>query len=124
MLLPLNAQISIVLFSFLSGLLVGILFDGYRLIRGFKVPKAILIIEDTLFWIITSIIIFIFLLILNYGFLGFYVYIFIGFGILTYLAIFSNKIVRVENKIAKVSFRTIRIFGKNIRYIFKNIFIK
>lgn len=124
MLLPLNAQISIVMFSFLAGLLVGILFDGYRLIRGFKVPKAILIIEDTLFWIITSVVIFIFLLILNYGFLGFYVYIFISFGILTYLVVFSKRIVKVENKIARISFRAIRIFGKNIRYVFKNIFIK
>lgn len=124
MLLPLNIQFNILIISFLAGLLIGILFDGYRLIRGFSVHRVVVMIEDVLFWILISIIIFIFLLVLNYGFLGAYVYIFIGLGILAYLALFSKRIVKVENIIARTIFRFVRVFAKNIRYIFKNIFVK
>ena len=46
--LPINIQFSIIVYSFLSGLLTGGMFDLYRIIRGSKIPKPILVIEDIL----------------------------------------------------------------------------
>ncbi len=124
MLLPLGIQFNIVIFSCLAGMLVGILFDGYRLIRGFNVPKILGMIQDILFWILISIVIFIFLLVFNYGFLGAYVYLFMFIGVIVYLAIFSKMVVSVENVVARLVFKFCRVLGKNIRYIFKNIVTK
>ncbi|WP_066871031.1 spore cortex biosynthesis protein YabQ [Clostridium mediterraneense] len=124
MLLPLGIQFNIVIFSCLAGMLVGILFDGYRLIRGFNVPKILGMIQDILFWILISIVIFIFLLVFNYGFLGAYVYLFMFIGVMVYLAIFSKMVVSVENVVARLVFKFCRVLGKNIRYIFKNIVTK
>ncbi|MGL4762773.1 MAG: spore cortex biosynthesis protein YabQ [Sarcina sp.] len=124
MILPLGTQFNIVIFSFIAGILIGLLFDGYRLIRGFNSSKIFLMIQDTLFWILTSMIVFVFLLVFNYGFLSAYVYIIISLGLAFYLAIFSKKIFKLENIIARKSYKGIRIAGKNIRYIFKNIFTK
>ncbi|MGL5575300.1 MAG: spore cortex biosynthesis protein YabQ [Sarcina sp.] len=124
MVLPLETQFNIVIFSFLAGILIGLLFDGYRLIRGFNSSKVIVMIQDILFWILTAMIVFVFLLIFNYGFLNAYVYLIITAGLVFYLALFSKKIFRLENIIAKSTYRGFRILGKNIRYVFKNIFAK
>ncbi|MGL4452139.1 MAG: spore cortex biosynthesis protein YabQ [Sarcina sp.] len=124
MVLPLETQFNIVIFSFLAGILIGLLFDGYRLIRGFNSSKVIVMIQDILFWILTAMIVFVFLLIFNYGFLNAYVYLIITAGLVFYLALFSKKIFRLENIIAKSTYRRFRILGKNIRYVFKNIFAK
>ena len=48
--LPLNIQFDIVIYTLLAGILTGILFDAYRLIRGYKIPKLIVVVEDLLFW--------------------------------------------------------------------------
>lgn len=124
MILPLQEQFNIVIFSFLAGILIGLLFDGYRLIRGMSTSKIILMIQDTLFWILTAMIVFVFLLVFNYGFLNTYVYIIIAFGLTFYLVLFSKKIFKLENIIARTTYKGFRLVGKNIRYIFKNIFAK
>lgn len=124
MVLPIDVQINIVLFSFLAGIIIGLLFDGYRLIRGFNSSKLMLVVQDTLFWILVSMIVFVFLLYFNYGFLSLYIYIIIGVGLLVYLIIFSRLIFKVENTIVVYLYKIIRIFMKNIRYVFKNIFTK
>ncbi|MGL5615859.1 MAG: spore cortex biosynthesis protein YabQ [Sarcina sp.] len=124
MLLPLKTQFLIILFSFLAGALAGIIFDGYRLIRGFKVPKFVIIIEDILFWILCSMTVFVFLLEFNQAFLNLYVYLFIILGLIFYLTFFSKYIVKIENYLSIAIFKIIRIVFKNMRYLFKNIFIK
>ncbi|MFR5265781.1 spore cortex biosynthesis protein YabQ [Clostridium sp.] len=124
MILPLKLQFSIVLFSFLGGILAGVFFDIYRLIRGFKLPKFIMIIEDILFWILCSLSIFTFLLVVNYAFLNIYVYSILILGFIFYLATFSKYLVKVENNIATLISTVFRITFKNIRYVIKNIFIK
>ena len=124
MILPLQEQFNIVIFSFLAGILIGLFFDGYRLIRGISTSKIILLIQDTLFWILTAMIVFVFLLVFNYGFLSTYVYIIIAFGLSFYLALFSKRIFKLENIIARGTYKGFRLVGKNIRYVFKNIFAK
>lgn len=124
MLLPIEIQFNMVLFSIFAGILTGILFDFYRIVRGIGVKKIIIIIEDILFWILCGLIIFIFLLKTDYAFLTIYVYIFIGIGIIIHLKTLSPKLIKIENKLACSTLKFIRIMIKGLRYTLKSIFSK
>ncbi|SHE42906.1 spore cortex biosynthesis protein YabQ [Clostridium fallax] len=124
MLLPILDQFKIVLYSLIAGIIIGILFDIYKLFRGYRVPKIIEVIEDILFWILCAIIVFTFLLYTNYAFFGMYVYLFIGIGLLLYLKTLSSYIFKVERTVGKGVIKGIRIFGKNISYGFRSTFTK
>ena len=115
MIISIHHQLNLVMFSFLSGLILGILFDFYRIIRGYnEVNKIITMIEDILFWILVSIIVFVFLLYTNYAYVGFYVYLFITFGTLFYIKFISKSIITILIKILDV-------IGKIFRVIFNII---
>lgn len=124
MLLPIRIQFDIVLYALLAGLLTGIMFDLYRIIRGAKVPQFIVFIQDILFWSLAAVIVFTFLLYTNYAFLGAYVYIFMVISLLFYLRFISSLIFKVEliiiGKIRGVS----RLILKNIIYPIKLIYSK
>lgn len=120
--LKIDSQLNILIYSILSGVLVGILFDLYNIIRGRKIPKIIIVVEDILFWILTAVIVFTFLLYNNYAFLGPYVYIFMIITIILYLKLISPKIIEVEMySISKLSY-FIRILLKNIIYPVKIVY--
>lgn len=115
MIISIDHQLNLVIFSFLAGLILGILFDFYRIIRGYNEGnKIITMIEDILFWILVSIIVFVFLLYTNYAYIGFYVYLFITFGTLFYIKFISKSIMTFLIKI-------LNVFGKMFRVIFNII---
>ncbi|MDV4150258.1 spore cortex biosynthesis protein YabQ [Clostridium sp. AL.422] len=120
--LSLGVQFDIVIYSILSGILAGILFDLYNIIRGFRIPKIIIIIEDILFWILTAIIVFAFLLYTNYAFLGPYVYIFMIITLILYLKLISPVVFKAEKYIISKIGKFIRILFKNIIYPIKIIY--
>jgi spore cortex biosynthesis protein YabQ len=122
MLLPLSLQFRIVIFSLAAGVLTGIFFDFYRIFRGMSVPKVIMIIEDLLFWTLSSILVFIFLLYVNYAFLGIYVYFFILIGDIMYLKLVSPYFLKMENKIGRGMCKGFRVLFKNLAYGFKLAF--
>lgn len=124
MVLPINIQYNIIIFSILGGILTGVLFDGYRIIRGVGVPKLIMVIEDILFGGLCGLIVFTFLLYTNYAFLGLYVYIGIFLGFIIYLRMFSSFILKIENNSVRKATKGWRIIFKNIAYVFKLIFYK
>ena len=120
--LTLEVQFNIVLYSIFSGILTGILFDLYNIIRGVKVPKIIVFIEDILFWILTAIIVFAFLLYTNYAFLGPYVYIFMILTLIFYLKFINPKVLKVELYIINKVYKFIRIIFKTFIYPIKIIY--
>ena len=109
-----NIQFSIILYALLAGILTGLMFDLYRIIRGSKVPKFIIAIEDTLFWILAAMIIFAFLLYTNYAFLGAYVYIFMLISLGLYMKFISNRCIRFELEVVNILSKVFRIIFKNI----------
>jgi spore cortex biosynthesis protein YabQ len=110
MILSLTMQVKLVVFSILAGALTGILFDFYRTFRGFEnIPKIFIILEDILFWIFASILVFIFLLYTNYAVMGVYVYLYMAFGIYIYMKLISNFFTRIQYKFIKLSSKVIRI---------------
>ena len=120
--LKLNVQIDIIVYSILAGILVGILFDFYKIIRGVKVSKVIMAIEDLLFWILTALVVFVFLLLNNYAFLGPYVYAFMIVTLLFYIKFISPIVLQVERKIISILMTGLRITFKNIIYPIKVIY--
>lgn len=122
MLLEINVQFRIVIFAIISGIILGFLFDIYREFRGVCKNKILITIEDVLFWIWCSLVIFIFLLKYNFAFLGAYVYAFMGITLILYLKIVSKYFRRIQHKILAILLKNIRIIFKNIRYAFKNTF--
>lgn len=117
-----NIQFSIILYALLAGILTGLMFDLYRIIRGSRVPKAIIVVEDTLFWVLAAMVIFTFLLYTNYAFLGVYVYAFMLISLGLYMKFVSNKCIRFELEVVNGLSKAFRVIFKNIIYPFKIIF--
>ncbi|MEW9096709.1 MAG: spore cortex biosynthesis protein YabQ [Clostridiaceae bacterium] len=116
MIISIEHQVKLVVFSLASGIITGILFDIYRIIRGFENPnKVITYIQDILFWIMSSVLVFIFLLYFNYAYVGFYVYLLIIVGIFFYLKLASDIFIKVLHN-------SISFIGKLLR-ILKNIIL-
>lgn len=124
MLLGLNMQINIVVYSLIAGIITGILFDIYRGIRGLNSMKILLIIEDLLFCVLIALIVFTFLLYTNYAFLTPYVYIFILIAVLIYFKFISKYFYTGEIIIIKLFYKLFRILLKNILYPLKIIAYK
>jgi spore cortex biosynthesis protein YabQ len=119
--LQLNVQFNIVMYSLLAGVLTGILFDVYRIVRGLKIPKIIIVIEDILFWALCALVIFTFLLYTNYAFLGTYVYIFIFIALALYFKLLSHFVVKIESTIGKIICKFFRVGIKKFLYPFRVI---
>lgn len=119
MVISMATQINLVVFSTLAGVLTGILFDSYRLLRGFENPnKFITFIEDTLFWIFTAIVVFLFLLFTNYAYMGMYVYMYIIVGLYLYIKLMSKVYIRLQYRVMKTSGRVLRIIFNILLYPF------
>lgn len=108
MLISIPSQINIIIFSFLGGFVTGVLFDIYRVIRGAAfVNKIMTFVEDLLFWIFASLVIFIFLNITNSGNVGLYVYMYIIFGLFVYIKLISKYFILFIRKISNIIFVTL-----------------
>lgn len=122
MIMSISYQIRLIIFSFFAGLITGVLFDLYRIIRGFtNLNKLVVFIEDILFWIFSAITVFIFLLYTNYAYTDTYVYLWIGFGICLYFKLISKLFISGEIKILKSLGRFIRVVLNVVKYPLKII---
>ena len=122
--LTLTMQFNLLMYSVIAGLITGFLFDIYRGIRGLNSIKIITVIEDILFWILTALIIFTFLLYANYAFLTPYVYMFIIISLLVYLKVVSRYFYSLEQLVIKNLNTIFRIIFKNLIYPVKIVFYK
>lgn len=120
MIISISTQIRFIIVSIMAGMVTGVLFDFYRLIRGFKdLNKIVIFIEDTLFWVFAAIIVFIFLMYTNYAYMEMYVYVLLGIGVCLYLKFFSDLLIALHNRLFKVLGRAFRIFIYIIIYPFQ-----
>ncbi|HBJ1646645.1 TPA: spore cortex biosynthesis protein YabQ [Clostridium botulinum] len=122
--LTLTMQFNLLMYSVIAGIITGFLFDIYRSIRGLNSIKIITVIEDILFWILTALIIFTFLLYTNYAFLTPYVYIFIIISLLIYLKVISSYFYSLEQLVIRKVNTFLRIIFKNLIYPIKIVFYK
>ncbi len=117
MLISLQTQVDVLIYSIIAGIVLGALFDSYRLLRGFSNPNRILtFFEDMLFWIFSSIAIFIFLLYTNYAFMEIYVYIYMYLGVFCYIKFISKFYIYMQYNLIKYITKTLRVLKNFFLY--------
>ncbi|SHH96372.1 spore cortex biosynthesis protein YabQ [Clostridium grantii] len=122
MIMSIDIQIKMMIYSLFTGIITGILFDVYRTIRGFENPNKVLtVLEDILFWILVGLLDFIFLLYNNYAYIGIYVYGFLFLGIFLYIKFSSKVFIKTINRILLFIVKIIRVVLNIIMYPF-NLF--
>lgn len=83
--MELTSQIMIFIMTMVTGVVLGLLFDGYRVLRGvFNPRKGMTWFTDLLYWLIATGVVFISLVLSNWGELRFYVVIGIVSGLALY----------------------------------------
>ena len=108
----------------INGLLIGILFDVFRILRiSFKTKDFVTYIEDITFWILTGSIILYSIFIFNNGEIRFFIFIGIIIGVILYMMLFSSHIIKIsvfvikffKKILSKIIFNPIKILFKFIR---------
>lgn len=108
-------QAYLFLIFIINGLIIGFLFDLFRILRlSFKTKDFITYIEDIVFWILTGFIVLYSIFVFNNGEIRFFIFLGIALGVLLYMTIFSSSII-------KSSVFVINIFKKVFGKIFKII---
>ncbi|CDD16260.1 spore cortex biosynthesis protein YabQ [Clostridium sp. CAG:798] len=109
-----NQIYSLLIFT-ITGILIGIIFDIFRVIRKtFKTPDFITYIEDLIFWMITGVLLLFTIFKFNNGEIRSYIFVGLGVGIIIYLLAISKLFIKVN--VIIISF-----FKKIISFIFKYI---
>lgn len=109
---------SLLIFT-ITGIIIGIFFDIFRILRrSFKTPDIITYIEDILFWIFTGIFFIMVLFKFNNGEIRSYVLLGLIFGIIIYMLIISKYFIKINVKIIKI---IKKILSYPIKIIFKII---
>ena len=124
----LSNQLYVFLIYCLCGVIIGIFFDVFRILRkSFKTPDIITYMEDVLFWFLTGIFLIFVIFKFNNGELRSYIFVGLGLGITIYLLIFSKLFINVNTTIIKFLKMIIRKIILILLYplkILKNIFNK
>ena len=98
----LSNQLYVFLIYCLCGVIIGIFFDVFRILRkSFKTPDIITYIEDVLFWFLTGLFLIFVIFKFNNGELRSYIFVGLGLGITMYLLIFSKLFINVNTAIIK-----------------------
>lgn len=96
MLVPISSQAYIFLYTVLGGIIVGFVYDLFRVSRKvIKTKNIIVYLEDIIFWVIVSLIIFAVLFASNAGEIRGYALIGITLGVIIYAFMLSQYIVRI-----------------------------
>ena len=104
------SQLFNLLIFFLTGIVIGILFDVFRITRkSFKTPDFVTYIEDILFWILTGLILLFTIFKFNNGELRIYIFVGLILGMVIYLLTISKYFIKISVLILK--------FIKKITYV-------
>jgi spore cortex biosynthesis protein YabQ len=117
-------QLYILISFFTSGLIIGLLFDVFRVTRrACRLPNIIIYIEDVLFWVITGVIIVGTILLCTDGQIRLYMILMMITGALFYFILISKLFLKINIKILDLlknifvnvlkPFKKIIIFLKN-----------
>ena len=109
------SQANLFLIFTLDGILIGVLFDIFRILRkSFKTADIVTYIEDTIFWLLTGGIVLYSIFVFNNGEIRLFMFIGILLGVSFYLLLFSRYVI-------KVSVTIINTLKNIIMWIYKTI---
>ena len=98
-----NNEFNVFLSFVLIGLIIGFLFDFFRILRrSYKTPDAVTIIEDIIFWITSGILILLGIFVLNEGKIRAYLFLGLIAGIFLYIAVISKYVMKIFNVFNKI----------------------
>lgn len=97
-----STEFNIFLSFILIGLIIGFLFDFFRILRRtYKTPDFVTILEDITFWLVSGIILLLGIFILNEGKIRAYLFMGLFLGIVIYAMVFSKSIVKYGTNFLK-----------------------
>ena len=110
----------------INGILIGILFDIFRVLRkSFKTNDITTYIEDILFWILTGILLLYSIFTFSNGEIRLYMFLGVFFGCLIYMLVISKYFIKINLKIVLFLKRIIETILKTLviplKFIFKPI---
>ena len=110
------------IFFFIIGLILGMMFDIFRVLRkNIKTPDSITFIEDILYITISIVLIILAIIKINNGIIRFYIFIGITLGIVVYSLTISNLCVIILSVIIKTVIYLLQNIQKYIILITKHI---
>lgn len=96
----LNNQFYILISFFVTGIVIGIIFDMFRVTRkAFKTPNILIYIEDALFWILAGFILLFTICTFTDGQIRLYMILMLVLGALIYFITISKLFIRINTKI-------------------------
>lgn len=106
----------------LTGVIIGVLFDFFRILRRtIKTSNIITYIEDVLFWILTGILVLFNIWYFNNGEIRIYMFLGIILGVLIYISTLSNVLIKIFSKILQTIIQILEIPFIAITAILKKI---
>lgn len=107
---------------FISGMIIGIIFDVFRITRkSFKIPNIITYIEDVLFWICTGGVILFSIFRYADGQIRLYMICILIFGAFVYFGVLSKYFIKINTKIIDFLKFIINLIIKIIRKPFEKL---
>ena len=109
-----SSEIIVLLAFFCAGILIGLLFDIFRITRRtFKTPNIITYIEDTLFWILSGLLVLYIIYVFTTGEIRLYMILTLIIGTIIYFLIISKYFMFINLKIISyIKKSTKKIFKK------------
>ena len=109
----------------LTGVIIGVLFDFFRILRRtIKTSNIITYIEDVLFWILTGLLVLYNIWYFNNGEIRIFMFIGIIMGVLVYMSTLSNMIIKFFSKILQLIINLLKVPFKTIFAFLRKIFTK
>jgi len=106
----------------LTGVIIGILFDFFRILRRtIKTSNFITYIEDILFWILTGFLILYNIWYFNNGEIRIYMFLGIILGVLIYMLTLSSILIKIFSKILRTLINMLELPFKTIISIFRKL---
>lgn len=117
-----DSQLYTFIITIATGILLGALFDCYRVLRGTFRPRAVMTwVTDLLYWLIATVIVFLALVVSNWGELRFYVFLGIVSGVILYYRLLSLYAIRLLLAIIRLIKGIVTLFKKAVVFIIKPI---
>ena len=106
----------------LTGVIIGILFDFFRILRRtIKTSNFITYVEDILFWILTGLLILNNIWYFNNGEIRIYMFLGIILGILIYMLTLSSILIKVFSMLFRILINVLELPFKTIISVFRKL---
>ena len=106
----------------LTGVIIGILFDFFRILRRtIKTSNFITYIEDILFWILTGFLILYNIWYFNNGEIRIYIFLGIILGVLIYMLTLSSILIKVFSMLFRILINVLELPFKTIISVFRKL---